>query len=136
MLTTTRRPDPRVLLVDDDPAVGKALAAVLRRAGFDVLLAGSIAQAEELLESRFDAMVLDLRMPEMRGDAFYFLACVRQPWLTCRALFVTGDITEQAESIIENTGCRFLLKPFRAEAMVSELELIVPSPVSLVNRAS
>jgi FixJ family two-component response regulator len=81
-------------------------------------------------------MVLDLRMPEMRGDAFYFLACVRQPWLTCRALFVTGDITEQAESIIENTGCRFLLKPFRAETMVSELELIVPSPVSLVNRAS
>jgi two-component system OmpR family response regulator len=136
MQTTSRRPDPRVLLVDDDPAVGKALAAVLRRAGFDVSLAGSVAQAEELLEIRFDAMVLDLRMPEMRGDAFYFLACVRQPWLTCRALFVTGDITEQAESIIENTGCRFLLKPFRAEAMVAELELIVPSPVSLVHRAS
>jgi two-component system OmpR family response regulator len=136
MATTTRRPDPRVLLVDDDPAVGKALAAVLRRAGFDVHLAGSAAQAEEMLESRFDAMVLDLRMPEMRGDAFYFLACVRQPWLTCRALFVTGDITEQAESIIENTGCRFLLKPFRAEQMVAELELIMPSPISLVQQAS
>lgn len=136
MLTTARRPDPRVLLVDDDPAVGKALAAVLRRAGFEVSLAGSVAQAEELLEGRFDAMVLDLRMPEMRGDAFYFLACVRQPWLTCRALFVTGDITEQAESIIENTGCRFLLKPFRAEALVAELHEIVPSPVSLVHRAS
>lgn len=136
MPTTTSAPQPRVLLVDDDPAVGKALAAVLRRAGFDVLLAGSVGQAEEMLETRLDAMVLDLRMPEMRGDAFYFLACVRQPWLTCRALFVTGDITEQAESIIENTGCRFLLKPFRAEAMIAELQLIAPVPLRLVTRAS
>ena len=103
-MPTTRLPGPRVLLVDDDPAVGKALAAVLRRAHYDVVLAGSASQAEELLASRFDAMVLDLRMPEMRGDAFYYLACVRQPWLNCRALFVTGDITEQAETIIENTG--------------------------------
>ncbi len=118
---------PRVLLVDDEPAVGKALAAVLRRAGFDVSLAGSVAQAEEMLADRFDALIVDLRMPEMRGDAFYFLACVRQPWLNCRALFVTGDITEQAESIIENTGCRYLLKPFRTEEMIAELAQIIPA---------
>jgi DNA-binding response OmpR family regulator len=129
-------PGPRILLVDDDPAVGKALAAVLRRAGYDVVLAGGVGQAEELLSTRFDAMVLDLRMPEMRGDAFYYLACVRQPWLNARALFVTGDITEQAETIIENTGCRFLLKPFRAEAMLAELAQLVPATSSLVHRAS
>ena len=130
----TERRAPNVLLVDDDPAVAKALATVLRRAGFDVTLAGSASEAEDLLAKRFDAMVLDLRMPEMRGDAFYYLACVRQPWLTCRALFVTGDITEQAETIIANTGCHFLLKPFRAEAMVAELMLLVPYP-PLASRA-
>lgn len=129
------RPEPRVLLVDDDPAVGKALAAVLRRAGFVVSLAGSVGQAEELLIDRFDAMVLDLRMPEMRGDAFYYLACLRQPWLSCRAVFVTGDISEQAESIIDNTGCRFLLKPFRTEELVAELSLIIPEEHGVVPRA-
>jgi two-component system OmpR family response regulator len=134
-MAMTDRPEPRVLLVDDDPAVGKALAAVLRRAGFVVALAGGVAQAEELLAERFDAMVLDLRMPEMRGDAFYYLACLRQPWLSCRALFVTGDITEQAESIIENTGCRFLLKPFRTEELVAELALIIPEEPSVIPRA-
>lgn len=135
-MSTTDGPLPRVLLLDDEPAVGKALAAVLRRAGFDVSLAQSVAQAEDLLVERFDALILDLRMPEMRGDAFYFLACVRQPWLNCRALFVTGDITEQAESIIENTGCRFLLKPFRTEEMVAELALIIPSvQARLISRA-
>jgi DNA-binding response OmpR family regulator len=127
-------PDPvgaHVLLVDDDPAVAKALSTLLRRAGFAVS-----TEAEGLIAAhRFDAMVLDLRMPEMRGDAFYYLACVRQPWLSCRALFVTGDITEQAEEIIENTGCRFLIKPFRGEQMISELRLLTPATTPLVDRA-
>lgn len=121
---------PHVLLVDDDPAVAKALAAVLRRSGFTVATAGSATEAELRLGERFEAMVLDLRMPEMRGDAFYYLACARQPWLGGRALFVTGDITEQAEQIIADTGCRFLLKPFRGEQMVEELRRLVPSALS------
>ena len=88
-----------------------------------------------MLSERFDALVLDLRMPETRGDAFYYLACARQPWLSCRALFVTGDITEQAEEIIENTGCRFLLKPFRGEAMIAELRQLTPHSSPAVDRA-
>ncbi len=132
-------PDPvgaHVLLVDDDPAVAKALSTLLRRAGFAVSTAGGATEAEGLIAAhRFDAMVLDLRMPEMRGDAFYYLACVRQPWLSCRALFVTGDITEQAEEIIENTGCRFLIKPFRGEQMISELRLLTPATTPVIDRA-
>lgn len=135
-MPTTDRGGSHLLLVDDDPAVAKALAAVLRRSGYAVTIAGSATEAENCLGERFDAMVLDLRMPEMRGDAFYYLACARQPWLNCRALFVTGDITEQAEHIIEDTGCRFLLKPFRAEAMLAELRQIAPLPASVTDRAS
>lgn len=131
----TERPTPHVLLVDDDVAVAKALATVLRRAGYVVTTAASATEAENLLAQRFDALVLDLRMPEMRGDAFYYLACVRQPWLACRALFVTGDITEQAEQIIENTGCRFLHKPFRGETMIAELLQLAPISPRLVDRA-
>lgn len=134
-MPTDTRHAPHVLLVDDDAAVSRALASVLRRAGYDVTTASTATEAEQLLTRRFDAMVLDLRMPEMRGDAFYFLACARQPWLSCRALFVTGDITEQAEEIIENTGCRFLLKPFRGDAMVAELLQLAPIPPRLADRA-
>lgn len=134
-MTTIRHGNPHVLLVDDDPAVAKALAAIMRRAGFDVSLAGSANEAENLLTQRFDAMVLDLRMPETRGDAFYYLACARQPWLTCKAVFVTGDITERAEEIIWDTGCKYLLKPFRSETLLAELLELIPMPPRLVNRA-
>ncbi len=134
-MATTERHDPRVLLVDDDVAVAKALSTVLRRAGYDVTVAFSAAEAEILILERFDAMVLDLRMPETRGDAFYYLACNKQPWLTGRALFVTGDITEQAERLIEPTGCHMLLKPFRTDVLLGEMLLIAPIRPRLVERA-
>ena len=134
-MATTERHDPRVLLVDDDVAVAKALATALRRAGYDVTVASSAAEGEVLILERFDAMVLDLRMPETRGDAFYYLACNKQPWLKGRALFVTGDITEQAERLIEPTGCHMLLKPCRTDVLLAEMLLIAPIRPRLVERA-
>lgn len=117
---------PRILLLDDDAAVAKALAAVLSRAGYAVTVAGHAREAEAALEERFDALILDLRMPGMRGDTFYFLASVRQPWLADRALFITGDITPQAEDIVAATGCRLLHKPFKGEDLVLALLPIAP----------
>lgn len=117
---------PHVLLVDDDAAVAKALAAVLVRAGYAVSVAGSAREAELLLDQRFDALVLDLRMPEMRGDALYYLASARQPWLEQRTLFVTGDITEQAEEIIAQTGCELLHKPFRGDMLLQRVLQMAP----------
>ena len=121
-------PVPHILLVDDDRAVNQVLAKVLRRSGYVVTTAGSAQEAESLLGERFDALVLDLRLPGMRGDAFYFLASTRQPWLTCRALFLTGDISEQAEELIGQTGCRWLRKPFHLAEMLDVVATMAPLP--------
>jgi two-component system phosphate regulon response regulator OmpR len=121
-------PVPHILLVDDDRAVNQVLAKVLRRSGYVVTTAGSAQEAESLLGERFDALVLDLRLPGMRGDAFYFLASTRQPWLTCRALFLTGDISEQAEMLIGQTGCRWLRKPFHLAEMLDAVTAMAPLP--------
>ena len=112
--------------MDDDAAVARALAALLSRAGYEVMTAGSAREAEERLSERFDVLVLDLRMPAMRGDAFYYLARARQPWLTYRTLFITGDITEQAETIVRQTGCGLLHKPFRCEELLNAVRQLAP----------
>lgn len=125
---------PRILLVDDDVAVAHVLSTWLKRAGYDVVTAGSGPDAERLLDERFDALVLDLRLPGMRGDAFYYLATARQPWLTCRALFLTGDITEQAEELIAQTGCRYLLKPFPLHEMLDAITAMAPLPARTMPR--
>jgi CheY-like chemotaxis protein len=117
---------PRVLLVDDDAAVAGALAALLSRAGYAVTIGGSARVAETLLEERYDALLVDLRMPGMRGDAFYYVARAKQPWLASRTLFMTGDISPLAEDIVAQTGCPLLLKPFRAEALMRAMDTIAP----------
>ncbi len=127
---------PRILLVDDDTAVAHVLTTWLRRSGYDVLSAGSGQEAESLLEERFDALVLDLRLPGMRGDAFYYLASARQPWLATRTLFLTGDISAQAEEIIAVTGCTYLQKPFSLHELGARVAVMAPLPPQAMPRVS
>jgi DNA-binding response OmpR family regulator len=109
---------PRVLVVDDEPAICVALVQVLRRAGFDPVAAHGAPEAEALLSDSIEAMLLDLRMPHMRGDVFYYLASARCPRLGRRTLFMTGDISQDGERLIRQTGCGVLWKPFTNTVLV------------------
>ena len=112
---------PRVLIVDDEPSICSALAQVLRRAGFDPVVALGAAEADTLLSESISAMLLDLRMAHMRGDVFFFLAAARFPLLRRRTIFITGDISRDAERLIEQTGCAVLWKPFQNFVLVDAL---------------
>jgi DNA-binding response OmpR family regulator len=125
---------PRILLVDDDTAVAHVLTTWLRRTGYDVVSASSGHEAEALLEERYDALVLDLRLPGMRGDAFYYLASARQPWLATHTLFLTGDISAQAEEIIAVTGCPYLQKPFSLHELAARVGTMAPLPAQQMPR--
>jgi CheY-like chemotaxis protein len=59
---------PRVLVVDDEPAIRALVAKIIGRAGLDVDTAadGSIA-IEKLAETRYAVIVLDLMMPIVDG---------------------------------------------------------------------
>ena len=116
---------PRVLIVDDEPAICSALAQVLRRAGFDPVVALGAAEADILLSDSISAMLVDLRMAYVRGDVFYYSAAARFPILGQRTIFITGDISSDAERLIGHTGCPFLWKPFHNFALVEALRTIL-----------
>src|SRR5687767_10817180 len=61
-------PVARVLVVDDERSMRELLSIVLRRDGYDVLLAsdGKVA-VETLKRERVDVLITDIRMPEMSG---------------------------------------------------------------------
>jgi two-component system response regulator VicR len=115
------RDHPRVLVVDDEPAICQALGQVLRRAGFDPVLAPGAIEAEMLLDDSIDAMVIDLRVPYMRGDVFFHIATARFPKLRSRTLIMSGDISPEAERLVSLTGCQCLWKPFPNAELVSAL---------------
>ena len=116
---------PRVLIVDDEPAICSALSHVLRRAGFDPVIARGTQEADALLDDSLAAMLLDLRMPHMRGDVFFYLAAARFPALRRRTLFITGDISPDAERLIAHTGCGCIWKPFPNSVLVDALHALL-----------
>ena len=116
---------PRVLVVDDEPAICSALLKVLRRAGFDPVIAHGAQDADALLSGSVAAIVLDLRMAHMRGDVFFYLAAARFPLLRRRTLFITGDISADAERLIAQTGCACIWKPFPNAVLVDALHAML-----------
>jgi DNA-binding NtrC family response regulator len=104
----------RVLVVDDEPSICRALTMVFNRAGYYVRAIERGETAEALLrEEQFDCLVVDLRMPDMRGDVLYLTACSVQPHLRAQTVFTTGDASERATQLLRDCECPVVLqKPF------------------------
>jgi len=104
-----------VLVVEDEAALGAAVAESLVDAGFAVDRAGDGEEALARVKTRaYDLIICDLKMPRVDGMAFYRALEREQPGATRRILFVTGDVAgTEAEQFLEETGCRWLAKPFR-----------------------
>jgi two-component system response regulator AtoC len=103
----------RVLIVDDEEAICHALAVLFRRAGYAVLTARSATAAKDLLANEsVDCLVIDYRIPDLRGDVLFAYAVAAQPHLEGHAVFLTGDVTDRTRDAIADTGCPLLLKPF------------------------
>jgi DNA-binding NtrC family response regulator len=112
-LTTDGRTPLRILIVDDEPAICQALTLLLGWHGIDAMSVLSVAEATDALQSsRFDVLLLDLRLRDGRGDAFFRTAVEFDPSYRDRALFMTGDISTEAERAIAATNCPYLRKPF------------------------
>jgi len=117
-----------VLLVDDEPAICKALSLALSRAGFRVSTALSGETAMSIVRGEHvDVLVVDLRIPDMRGDTLFELASAIQPHLRKRTLFTTGDITERAQELIEACRCPLLRKPFDLKELVDWVRSVQPA---------
>jgi two-component system NtrC family sensor kinase len=105
----------RVLVVEDEPALAQAVAEALADAGFTVDRASDGEEGlTRLTEANYDLIVCDLKMPRIDGMQFYRAMAAGTPALARRVIFVTGDVAgTDAERFLEETGCRWLSKPFR-----------------------
>jgi signal transduction histidine kinase len=104
-----------VLVVEDEAALGAAVAESLSDAGYVVDRAGDGEEALQRISGRaYDLIICDLKMPRVDGMTFYRRLERDASDMTRRILFVTGDVAgTEAERFLEDTGCRWLAKPFR-----------------------
>jgi PAS domain S-box-containing protein len=104
-----------ILVVEDEARLASAVVDALRDAGYLVDHApdGEEALARVKAQS-FDLVICDLKMPRVDGKAFYGMLEAAAPGLSKRVIFVTGDVAgTDAEKFLEESGCRWLAKPFR-----------------------
>ena len=104
-----------ILVVEDEEALATAVTDALRDAGYVVEWAGDGEQAFAKVQAkRYDLVVCDLRMPKLDGRAFYRSLSESVPAMRKRIVFVTGDVAgTNAEKFLNESGCRWLAKPFR-----------------------
>ena len=110
----------RALVIEDEQALGDAVAASLGDEGFSVDRA---ANGEEglarLREGRYDVVICDLKMPKVDGVALFAEVSARMPDLRPKFVFVTGDVAgTDTERFLEESGCRWIAKPFRLRDLV------------------
>ena len=118
----------RILVVDDEPSICKALSAALTRAGYEVATAQSGEAALATVRAEhIDVLLLDLRIPDMRGDIIFEVAAATQPQLAYQTVFMTGDITEKAASLISACRCVMLRKPFDLTELFDAIAAIAPN---------
>ncbi|GAB5405780.1 MAG: response regulator [Aureliella sp.] len=115
-------PKPKVLLVDDEPAICKLLALQLREE-YDVTTAVSGAEGMRKLASGgpFAAVISDYEMPEMDGPTF--LNMVQQKSPDSIRLMLTGNRHFEVAIEAINTGAvfRFITKPCNAHKLAPAL---------------
>jgi DNA-binding NtrC family response regulator len=92
----------KILVIDDEPEIRNLLEKALSRKGYDVFLAASGRNGLELFHrDRPDAIVLDLKMPEMDGIAV--LEQIRLVDQKLPVIILTGartiDMEQQAHAL-------------------------------------
>ena len=119
----------RILVVDDEPRMGRALQRLLSPA-HDVATAQNAREALGLVSAgaRFDVILCDLMMPGMSGMALHAELGRAAPELAARMVFMTGGAyTAEAQAFLEEVPNRRLEKPFRPETLEALLKEMLGS---------
>lgn len=134
---TPQPSDFRILVVDDEIPVLDVMAEILSAAGWTVDATASPTEAlERIRRTRYDALVVDLSMPELPGLLLHAKVKVADRELHARTVFVSGHFgSDDLRRELEGSPW-FVPKPFRAEALIGMVGMALPEIPRSVSAAS
>jgi two-component system NtrC family sensor kinase len=108
-----------ILVVEDEPTVARLIADVLIEEGHDV---DAVLDSQEglarLSRNRYNAIICDLRMPRLDGQAFYESLVRAGSPLRDKILFITGDtLAPRTRDFLDPLNLPHLDKPFLLEEL-------------------
>lgn len=115
----------RILLVDDEPAIRRALRATLNELGFSTTEASRGEEALQLVQTEpFDAVLLDINMPGIGGMKTLIRLRAFAPRLPILMLTVRDDEQDKVEAL-ECGADDYITKPFSMRECVARIRSAV-----------
>lgn len=114
----------RILLIEDDQALAKAMMTFLKTKGFTLELVSSLQEAQTRLSTaEWGAVLLDLHLPD--GDGLSLLPVVRQQSMDASVIILTArDQTSDRIKGLDAGADDYLVKPFDPEELLARLRAI------------
>jgi DNA-binding response OmpR family regulator len=117
----------RILLVEDEPSQQEALGIALTAFGYTVIAARDVPEAIGLLDDPYDAVILDVRLPDPTGlnrDGLTLLGefRARQPIVPV-AVFTGIPLTQAEELFAASQNVTLLYKPQSLDRILAFLAL-------------
>jgi two-component system, NtrC family, sensor kinase len=110
-------PKRRVLVVDDEPAIGASVRRLLADDLVDFVTSGDAA-LERMARNTYDVVLCDVHMPESSGPQLFADIMARMPELASRFVFMTGgEISSGGREDVEHIARPVIDKPFTGELL-------------------
>jgi CheY-like chemotaxis protein len=118
----------KILVIDDEPSIRSLLDTLLRRKGYDVVLADSGRKGLELFRREYpDVIVLDLKMPEM--DGLTVLRQIHSLDPKKPVIILTGAGNTEAEQQVRALGVtEYVEKEFSLHLLGDSLKRLLNNP--------
>jgi DNA-binding response OmpR family regulator len=129
-------PTPRVLVIEDDDEIRELLRMILSREGFRVeCISGGAGAVALMKDGSFDAILLDLAMPETDGFDVLERLAESSPEQLRRVMILTGLSPSKFSEIDLSRVHRLIRKPFGVEELIRETWSCIRSGVESWQRA-
>jgi CheY-like chemotaxis protein len=115
-----------VLVIDDEPAMGRCIARSLRNHLVTAVTDGAAALALLASGKRFGTILCDVRMPRMSSEVFYYALVESFPDMAARTVFMSG-LLERAHFLLALPQV-CLEKPFTAEDLREAIRMNCAPP--------
>ena len=118
-----------VLIVDDNLELADTFKHLLDAHGFDAtVVSNGVLALKYTLHKPVDAVVCDLRMPQLEGDMFFNTVERLNPALAKRFIFITGMADDpHFEQFVATVKAPVLLKPVAIGQLLAALNNVLPA---------
>ncbi|HEY4117102.1 MAG TPA: response regulator [Byssovorax sp.] len=114
---------PRILVVEDEPAIAESISYSLARDGFSVTISPTLADAERELAGA-DLVVLDLMLPD--GSGFDLIGLIRrQQQATAVIVLSSRDGEADRVAALETGADDYVTKPFSPREIVARVRAVL-----------